>query len=257
VTLAGLVNQAYPSPEWVVFFEVSNATGFQAKRRADAVALGVWPSRGHALVGFEFKEHRGDWLNEKKNPEKADVIASHCDAWYVVAGRKNVVNVEELPEPWGLYVANDDRTRMTCVKPCVPFEGRDKTVIRRSFAASMLRKIGETMVPKVELDRLVNERLQEAVERSTSGYQLKQLEARVAQLEGILSTFKNETGIDLAQSWRGPKKIAKAVDALLSGWSHKEQLKRQAEQLERTAQSVRDVLADWPETITDDEEAAS
>ena len=40
MTLRGLVHQAYPSPEWAVFFEVSNATGSGASRRADAVALG-------------------------------------------------------------------------------------------------------------------------------------------------------------------------------------------------------------------------
>jgi hypothetical protein len=111
MTLQGLIAQAYPSPEWAVFYEVSNATGWGASRRADAVALGVWPSRGQMLIGFEFKTARGDWLNERKNPAKAETIAAHCDAWYVVAGDESVVKLDELPEPWGLHVANKDNTK--------------------------------------------------------------------------------------------------------------------------------------------------
>src|SRR4051812_48555098 len=109
MTLAGLVAQAYPSPEWAVFYEVSNGTGFNSRRRADAVALGVWPSRGHALIGFEFKEDRRDWLREKDNPAKADLIAANCDAWVLVIGNEKVAKIEEIPEPWGLLVANADR----------------------------------------------------------------------------------------------------------------------------------------------------
>jgi hypothetical protein len=157
MTLTGLVRQAYPTPEWAVFFEVSNATGFGARRRADAVALGVWPSRGQSLIGFEFKEDRRDWLREKDNPAKAEEIAQHCDGWYVVAGSDGIVKVEELPTPWGLKVANKDRTKLLTVKECIPFSDRDKTVIKRTFVAAMLRKVGETTVPRAELDRLVQE----------------------------------------------------------------------------------------------------
>ena len=44
MTLAGLIAARYPPPEWAVFFEVSNATGYATSRRADAIALGIWPS---------------------------------------------------------------------------------------------------------------------------------------------------------------------------------------------------------------------
>lgn len=41
MNLATLVMQAYPSPEWAVFFEVGNGTGFRTRRHADAVAIGI------------------------------------------------------------------------------------------------------------------------------------------------------------------------------------------------------------------------
>jgi len=56
MTLRGLVHQAYPSPEWAVFFEVSNATGSGASRRADAVALGVALARALSLAHRSQKE---------------------------------------------------------------------------------------------------------------------------------------------------------------------------------------------------------
>lgn len=245
MTLQGLVNKSYPSPEWAVFFEVADSTGFQGKRRADAVALGIWPSRGQTLVGFEFKEDRRDWLRERENPAKAEVIAAHCDGWFVVAGRDGIVKLEELPEPWGLYVANEDRTKLLSKKPCQWFIGRDKTTIQRSFAAAMLRKVSETTVPKVELERLVEEAVKAAVDRTQQGYELKTLREDVVRLQGIVDHFKAATGVNLA-GWQGTEKISKAVDAVLHLDTERRNIESSAKQLEMAARTMRDVLAAWP-----------
>ncbi len=46
----------YPQTEYALFSQVRNATGFASRiRTADAIALSLWPSRGLALYGFEFK----------------------------------------------------------------------------------------------------------------------------------------------------------------------------------------------------------
>jgi hypothetical protein len=47
--------------------------------------MGLWPSRGLKLMGFEIKAGRGDWLGELRNPRKAESIARFCDQWWVVA----------------------------------------------------------------------------------------------------------------------------------------------------------------------------
>lgn len=51
----------YSQPEWAILFDVGNATGGRATRRADAVAMSLWPSRGLELYGFEIKVSRADW----------------------------------------------------------------------------------------------------------------------------------------------------------------------------------------------------
>jgi hypothetical protein len=246
MTLASLIMQAYPSPEWAVFFEVANGTGSRATRWADAVAMGVWPSRGHALIGFECKEDRRDWLREKKNPEKAEAVASHCDSWYVVAGVEGIVQLEELPEPWGLLVANKDRTKLLNKKVCQPFPDRDKTVLRRPFVASMLRKVPETTVPKADVARQVELAVAAEVERTNTGFELQQLRKRVETDEKAFEAFQAATGVDLRHGWRGPVKIAQAVAAVLSMGSDRVELERTVARLELSARSVREVLAAWP-----------
>lgn len=246
MTLAGLVQQSYPSPEWAVFFEVSNGTGANARRRADAVALGVWPSRGHTLVGFEFKEDRRDWLREKDNPEKAEAVASHCDCWYVVAGTDAIVKLEELPAPWGLLVANKDRTKLLTKKPCEPFPDRDKTTMRRSFVSAMLRKVTETTISKSEVDRLVREAVERALERTREGHELKHLREQVERQRIAFDTFKKITGVDLYHGWQGPAKIAAAVEVVLHLHDRRSSLVRARQDLELAAKDMQKAIDAWP-----------
>lgn len=94
--------------EYAVFEEVRSMTGFAgvnvSERYADAMALGLWPSSGLPLIGFEVKASRGDWLRELKQPEKAKAIQRYCDHWFIVAP-EGVVKLDELLPHWGLYEA--------------------------------------------------------------------------------------------------------------------------------------------------------
>lgn len=245
MTLAGLVAQAYPSPAWCTFFEVSNSTGSRVTRRADAVALGVWPSRGHAIIGFEFKSDRRDWLRELKAPEKAEAVAQHCDQWFVVATAPDIVKPVELPDPWGLYVANEARTQIRIAKACRPFPDRDPAIMRRSFVAAMLRKVSQTTVPKGEVARLVQEAQQTALAQTRDGHELQRLQDRIAQLEGILQTFKTATGVDL-QHWHGPAAIAGAVQTVLDLSRDRRRLDDAARCLDLAARTMHEAIAAWP-----------
>lgn len=75
---------AHCLPEWACFAEVRNATGANAKRSADAVALNLWPSRGLTVRGFEIKVSKADLRNEIAQPDKAEAIATYCDEWWIV-----------------------------------------------------------------------------------------------------------------------------------------------------------------------------
>lgn len=245
-TLAALVNQAYPSPEWAVFFEVSNSTGFGAKRRADAIALGVWPSRGHAVVGFEFKEDRRDWLREKKNPEKADVIAAHCDRFYLVTAHADIAKVDELPEPWGLLVATKTRDRLLTVKQPVLFPDRDLSVMRRSFVAAMLRKVTENTIPRSDLQRQIADAVKAVKETTEDAYELRILKEQNARYRDILDVFQKTTGINM-QDYRGPERLSTAVDAVLNLSTQRTLLLAAKDRLEISARSIDKALQEWPE----------
>ncbi|WKL27027.1 hypothetical protein Q1M64_21525 [Sinorhizobium meliloti] len=97
-------------PSHQTFFEVSNATGYGIKSYADAISMGVWPSTGNEIHGFEVKVSRSDFLNEMKNPEKAMPIMQYCHRWSLVCPA-NMVKLDEVPATWGVYWYKDGALR--------------------------------------------------------------------------------------------------------------------------------------------------
>lgn len=93
------VKRRFDPPTWALVFEFQQERN---ARRADCLALNTSASRNFKLVGFEFKASRSDWLSEKRDSEKADAFVELCDEWYVVAGRRGIVEESELPDGWGL-----------------------------------------------------------------------------------------------------------------------------------------------------------
>src|ERR1035437_8757229 len=74
----------YKSDAYALFPQVRETTGSACTRTADAIAFGLWPSRGMEVEGFEIKISRGDWLRELKSPSKAEGIFQFCDRWWIV-----------------------------------------------------------------------------------------------------------------------------------------------------------------------------
>lgn len=91
------VHRRCPAPEWIMLDEVSNGRG---TRRSDLLGISLWGSRGIRIYGFELKVSRSDWLNELKNPAKAEEGAwSQCDRFHLVTP-KGIVEPGEVPLPW-------------------------------------------------------------------------------------------------------------------------------------------------------------
>ena len=101
ITMREALAAKYSLPHHVLLWEVRNSTGFDSTRSADALAVTMYVSRGHAVTGFEIKEHRSDWLSELKRPEKAEAIAQYCDYFFLVTSDKKIANLDEIPLPWG------------------------------------------------------------------------------------------------------------------------------------------------------------
>jgi len=80
-----------------------------SSRRADYVAVSLWPSRGLTIDAHELKVSRSDWLRELGQPSKAQAWWPHCHRWWLVAGDESIVGEGELPEGWGLMVPGRGR----------------------------------------------------------------------------------------------------------------------------------------------------
>lgn len=142
-----LLEARHPPGAWAFFRHVRSGTGWfkfdENERYADAVALGLWPSRGLELHGFEVKVSRSDWLRELRQPDKATAVSRYCDRWWVVAP-DGVVQFAELPPSWGLMVVRESNTELRVAKPAPACETKP---LDRAFVASLVRN----------LRRLVNE----------------------------------------------------------------------------------------------------
>jgi hypothetical protein len=86
---------------WITMTEVPSTMAW-ASRWADAMAVGFWRGNRGAVIGFEVKTSRADWLRELKDPEKARAFTGRVDRWCVVVTDDKIVKREELPEGWGL-----------------------------------------------------------------------------------------------------------------------------------------------------------
>lgn len=111
-----------PMPGGAFLPEVTH--GRAGGRRADAIYVGFFSSRGRFAVGHEIKVSRADWLHELDQAEKAEVWATECHAWYVVAPSIEVVHPNELPHGWGLMLPGRSKTQMQIVVKAKVHEDR-------------------------------------------------------------------------------------------------------------------------------------
>ena len=195
VILAAL-RERYPPPEWALFAEVANGTGGDARRRADAVVMNLYPSRGLAIHGFEIKEARGDWIREMKDAAKADVIASKCDYWWLVAGSLHVVKDGELPHGWGLLVLRDGKLRQMTSATSRERESDD---IPRPFVAALLRRAAEASASQAEIDAAVAKVVAERNAAHERALRMRGGDgSEVARLKEVIAEFERVSGVHLS-----------------------------------------------------------
>ena len=210
--LYSLLRVKYPSDQYALLAEVRDASGFSARRSADAIAIGLWPSRGNLIEGFEMKVSRADWIRELKTPEKAEAFVKYCDSWYVLAGSKDIVRREELPPNWGLMVASG--RGLACevmAKPLSPVP------LPRTFLAAMLKRACAVALDDPQVVKLIAEKSAEARknEGTSQRYKIESLQAKVAELQARINTFQEASGVEI-DGWRGGD-IGKAVRVILDG----------------------------------------
>lgn len=135
--LFAALRDRFPAAEYALFPDVGEGTGASSGRRADAIAMSLWPSRGLEVHGFEMKASRADALRELRDPAKAERIARWCDRWWLVVIDDKVVSVDELPPTWGLLVLKTTRLHQAKLAPKLPGPPWDNAT--RTFLAALLR----------------------------------------------------------------------------------------------------------------------
>jgi hypothetical protein len=200
---------------WALLTEVRDSTGYSGHgRSADAVALDLWPSRGNELHGFEIKVSRSDWLKELRSPAKAEAVARFADRWWIVAGAKNIVRIDELPATWGLLVpAKDGGLRVARQAPLMTPEP-----MTRGFIASLFRRVLEAAEQEPPDITKVREKAHAAgyEEGVTSQrYRVERAEADLRLLTQRVQAFEKESGIRLDDYNAG--RIGTAVRTLMNG----------------------------------------
>jgi hypothetical protein len=176
----------HEGPEWVLQFEVGNATGGRVTNHADAVAMSIWPSRGYKIIGYEIKVNRGDWLNELKQLHKAEAVGKFCDAWCLVAP-SDIVHEVEVPESWGWMVPAAKSLRIKKQPAIVKAQE-----LNRAFIAAMLRRshgdVDAIVAQKLNKLRAADhEKIQQRIEQGIQNraHKYESLKKAVDQFEAL------------------------------------------------------------------------
>jgi hypothetical protein len=226
----------FPAREFALLPQVANGTGAGAFRHCDALALGLWPSRGLRLHGFEIKSYRGDWVRELRNPAKAEDIARYCNHWWIVTGSIGMVYEGELPPLWGLMEYDREQE---CLKRKIPAPYRDGLPVDLAFVAGMLRKAQEVVSPKAALTASYNAGMEagKKEKESRTRYELEEY----AKLKTKVAAFEKASGIKIAAGWHSGEQIGEAVNVVLNG-----SITKRAEELKRVAAKILEELACEP-----------
>lgn len=137
----GAHNGAANLGKYIPLTQVASSTG-GANNIADVMILGAWHSSGNELEGFEVKVSRADWLNEVKNPAKCLPSKQYCHKWWLVIADASMVKDGELPDDWGMMVA--DRGVLKVVKKAPKLTPVPLTI---DFVASLLRTDARETIP--------------------------------------------------------------------------------------------------------------
>lgn len=213
VTMRDALRAKYSLPHHVLLWEVRNSTGFDSSRSADALAITMYVSRGHALTGFEIKDHRSDWLAELKRPEKAEAIAQFCDFFFLVTSNKTIAKLDEIPHPWGWLAFTG--AKLTVMKKAEKLKcvALDRAMLCSLIYCTMQRFRAEV---QKEIEETVAQRV--ANHRSWEKDELDSAKREVAKLSAFIEEYEQASGVKLQYRYGATaQKIGEAVRLVLSG----------------------------------------
>ena len=215
--LHALRNKYSPETGEYAFLEqVGKDVSATYNRWADAIAVGLWKSRGHQIIGFEIKRNRSDWLKEKRDPHKAHGVGKYCHKWYLVVGDETIVKSEELPMNWGLMVPHTKNT-LRIKKEAILI--KDPEPATMGFICAILRRSIQQCLPENRLQREYRRGIKEGTEQGENWNKrtLEHRENRINDLEKKIEDFEKEAGFQITEGWNKPDIVGKAVKMVVDG----------------------------------------
>ena len=199
----------YPSESHALMFEVAPRTG-GGTRYADAVAVGLWASHGHAIEGFEIKVSRSDWLNELKQPEKSEPVARYCNRWWLTC-TPGVAVADELPPGWGMLELQSGGTLRVKVQAAK----KEPVPVTLGFFASLIRRGAEPDNAVIQAlvareTKAYAERFQET-HKQQHERELGHRHAAAEEAMAQIAALKERTGVNLLDYSHGEEWF-RAVD---------------------------------------------
>lgn len=198
----------YAQPNYGIVFEVAQATGFNARRHLDAMAMGLWPSRGLTLYGIEIKVNYYDWRKEVAQPQKAEELARFCDYFYVAAPL-GCVPMNEVPEKWGLLEVGADYI----IKEAKAASKHNAEPVGREFLAAIFRASSREVDPE-SLDAMIRKRQRE-LEASFEQRVKERAESITERRAGDGEKWKKlVTELGVQDDWYADGKLIPAIRAV-------------------------------------------
>lgn len=213
IDLIDLIQKRHEGPGWKVFTELANGIGtMREHRRADAVAIGLWPSRGQEIHGYECKRSRSDVRKELADVTKADAVGKYCDFWWMVISDASIIDGLLVPSTWGVLTP-----RNGVLRAIRPAKKRKSAPVDRAFLAACVRSVTNHWVPREEHQRVIDQQ-HDAITEAVQHERERGSDAEKAQHEALkrnVAVFEKASGLDIAHQWNGGE-IGAAVRLLLT-----------------------------------------
>lgn len=208
------MSKRWADPEYALMWEVAEATGMNSGRRADAVIVSLWPSRGLEIHGVEIKISRADWRREAADPTKAEAISKYCDRWWVHTSPDVVDDISDMPPAWGLREWNGSRW-----KTRKEAEKTEAQPVTRQFLASLLRRADGTMQRLIaEAHREGRAKVHDELESQRENFAKlvkQEVERRTARQDAKFKRLEEfEAAFGSLDQFRDYRKLGEAAQAL-------------------------------------------
>jgi len=216
---------------------LTEVTAPSSSRRADAVHIGLWSSRGAGRIDVcELKVSRADFRRELDKPEKAEAWWPYCNAFWIVAPSVEVAPPDELPPGWGLMVPGGRGRRFKVIAKPEEHEAR----ISVPLLVTLLKN---TETTKVNALRQQERKLrQEAYEREERILRERLSHTSTGSRLEALGRLEELLGMKLDDyPWEGhitPETAAEGLKVFMQGQAAVDQAKGEARRVIRELERV-------------------